>query len=792
MFNKLAYFLLRNRPLVITFFVLATVTMVLFATTVQLAYDNNRLVPSDDKDYIEYIKTTKIFGEDGNKLVVGFEHPNVFSLDIYNSLHQTCLDAEKVPGVLGVISVAKFYSMTKNDDSARFDLNKIPSQKLSTQAEVDSIRDLFLNIGFYKDALYNPETNVTLVAITVNSKILDTEKRVDLIDSVMSVFAGFEKDNGIELNYSGLPFVRTKFAQMVKGELFKFTFLAIGVTALFLLLFFRSFINILIPLFLVGVSVVWSIGIMGIFGYKLTILTGIIPPLMVVIGIPNCIYLINKYHNEYRKHGNKIKSLTRIISKVGPANLLTNFTTAIGFGVFYFTNTTLLVQFGIITFCSILSISLLTVILLPIFYSFLPPPSERQTKHLNNKHISRFIEKVHFVVFNKKRVVYFFAFVLVIISTFGLMRLKPLVYVVDDVPKYSKLYKDLKFFETNFNGIMPLDIIIDTEEVDGVKNTATLQRINTLQKRLAEYPEFARTVSVVDMLAFANQTWHDGNIKHYRLPNKTTLGSIVNYMPSMVGEEGTKRNAIGNLVDKDYRKTRISIQMADVGSLRIAELTDEIKVHLADIFPKDSYTTKVTGTSYLFLVGNRYLVKSLFQSVLIAFIIIAIIMGSLFTSFKMIFVSLIPNIIPMLITAGIMGFAGVPLKPSTILVFSIAFGIAIDDTIHFLAKFRQELKQTKRPLKKALSLTLTEMGTSLLYTSIILFFGFIMFAFSEFQGTVSLGILTSVSLFFALFSNIFVLPSLILSYEKRLNPRHELKESFIELPDEDDDGSQGK
>jgi len=355
---------------------------------------------------------------------------------------------------------------------------------------------------------------------------------------------------------------------------------------------------------------------------------------------------------------------------------------------------------------------------------------------------------------------------------------------VDDVPKYTKLYKDLKFFEDNFSGIMPLEIVIDCGEEDGLKDTRNLQRIVTLQKRLEEFPELSRAFSIVDMLAFANQSWHDGNPKYYRLPNKTTMASIANYLPQ---KENNSDGIMGSMVDREYRKARISLQVKDVGSEKMQVLTDNIRTQLNDIFPKSQFQTKITGNSYLFMIGNRYLVKSLFQSVLIAFVLIAIIMGSLFTSFKMVLVSLIPNTIPLFITAGIMGFFGVPLKPSTILVFSIAFGIAIDDTIHFLAKFRQELKVGKKPIKSVLSLTVKEMGSSLVYTSVVLFFGFIIFSFSEFQGTVSLGILTSISLFFALFANLFVLPALILSYEKRLNPRHELKESVIELPNENEE-----
>ena len=784
MFNRLASFILRNRPIIIIAFLLVTLVMAFFGSQVKLSYENNKLVPKDDKDLIAYQKFTQEFGDDGNKMVVGFASDSLFTPFIYNAFYEACAQTIKIKGVTNLLSVTHFYTLYKDEENARFKLIQLPHQQPTNHSEVRLVQMQLDSLGLYKEVLYNPDKKATVAFITLDINILNSEERLALIADIKTIFKKFEKQTNTSVALSGIPYVRNEFANTVKNEFMLFTLLAIGITAVFLWFFFRSFTNILIPLILVGMSVVWSLGFIHLFGYKLTILTGIIPPLMVVIGIPNCIYLLNKYHAEFRKHGNKIKSLTRIIAKVGPANVLTNFTTGVGFGVFYFTNTSLLTQFGVVTFFSVLAISLITVILLPIIYSFLPAPSIKQTKHLENKQTNKFVENVHHLVFNKRRVIYFFASVLVVLSIIGISKLKPLVYVVDDIPKDTKIYKDLKFFETNFKGIMPLEIIIDSGEEGGIKQTATLQKISTLQKRLADYDELTRPVSVVDLLSAANQSWNKNNPKYYRLPNKTSLASISNYLA--MNDSSQQVNMVP--VDKVYRKARISIQMADVGSNRMKTLSDEIQVQLNDIFPKEQFLTRITGTSYLFMIGNGYLLNSLFQSVLIAFILIAIIMGALFTSFKMVLVSLVPNAIPLLITAGIMGWANVPLKPSTILVFSIAFGIAIDDTIHFLAKFRQELKQSaRRSIHKSLSVTLKETGTSLVYTSVVLFFGFIIFGFSEFQGTVALGILTSLSLFFALFANIFVLPALILSFEKRLNPRLELKESVLELPDENED-----
>ncbi len=523
----------------------------------------------------------------------------------------------------------------------------------------------------------------------------------------------------------------------------------------------------------------------GLLGYKVSLLTGLLPPLIVVIGIPNCIYLINKYHDEFKKHGNKAKALSRVIAKVGVAALLTNTTTAIGFGVFYYTKTVVLEQFGIVTFLSLMSIFFLSILIIPIMLSYMKEPTAKQTKHLENKSLAKVMDWLHVQVTDHRRRIYYFTVIMAVFAIAGLYRLKPLVFMVDDIPHSDRLYTDLMFFEENFNGVMPFEIVINSGEQDGIKNWSTLNKIRKLQKKIdVKYKEFSKPLSAVEVISFANQAYHDQNVARYRIPNRNELLDVIDCMPDTKEDNLTM---LSSMVDKNYSKARISYQIADVGSERAEVIKNEIAREIEQIFPKDDFEYQITGTTNVFLKGNKYLVRSLVQSLLIAFVIIALIMAYLFTSVKMVLVSLIPNVVPLLITSGIMGHLGVPLKPSTILVFSVAFGIAVDDTIHFLAKFRQELKMPNLSMRMAVTNSLRETGISMIYTSIVLFFGFIIFGFSTFQGTVALGLLTAVTLLVALFSNLLLLPSLLLSYEKRLNAREELKDSVITYPNGDEE-----
>lgn len=776
MWESLAKYILRAKYYILSTIAVLSMVMLFFASKAELAYNMQKLVPANDPDLIDYEKFKAEFGDDGNKLIIGFRSDSIFIEKIFNDLLTSTKKIQKIDGVYDVLSLTNLYNLKRNDSIGSFQLTAISPESVD-QKTLDSLKTEILSLKFYEGLIYNPSTKANLIVVSLDKVKLDSKFRTEIIDSIHHLAEIFGEKNNLKMHYSGLPYVRHILSTKVKNELVFFTVLALSVTALLFWLFFRSVSNLGIVLSVVILSVIWSVGWLGILGFKITLLTGLIPAIMIVIGIPNCIYLINKYHDEYSKHNNKVKALQRVISRVGSATVLTNLTTAIGFGVFYFTDTLPLKQFGIAAFLSVLSVFILSLTIIPIIFSILKSPNKKHTKHLENRWVKSIVLWIHNMVFFKKRIIYYFALVLIVFSIFGMLKLRPLVFMVDDIPHKDKLYQDLQFMQSNFKGVMPFEIIIDTRENDGLKNPVTLQKIYKLQKKLENQDNFSRAMSMVEVLKFANQGYNDGDPRYYRLPNNIDLIEIANYLPKGKG----KNKVLKSMVDSNFRKARISIQMADVGSERMEEINKEVTEIISDIFPTEDYDIKVTGTSIIFLKGNKFLVSSLVQSVIIAFIIIALLMGMLFTSFKMIIVSLIPNIIPLLITCGLMGHFGIPLKPSTILVYSIAFGISVDDTIHFLTKFRQGLKNSKLSVSAVLSITIKEMGQSMIYTSIVLFFGFIIFTFSNFQGTVSLGLLTSITLLVAMFSNLFVLPALILSFEKGLNPKDELQDSIIEI-----------
>ncbi len=541
--------------------------------------------------------------------------------------------------------------------------------------------------------------------------------------------------------------------------------MSIIITAIILLLFFRSIYAVVFPVLVVLIGVVCTIGTIVLCGHQITLLTGLIPPLIVVIGIPNSILFLNKYHTEFMLTQDKRKALIISIKRIGVTTFFANVTTAIGFGVFAFTNSEILTQFGIVASINVMLTWLISLIMIPIIFSFLPTPKTWQTKHLENRFLNKIISTIDNIVHNKSKLVYSITIVLVIISLYGMSLININGYMVDDLPQNDPVLNDLRFFERNFDGALPLEVQIDTKRKNGLINISTIKKIEKLDQMISAYPEFSRGLSLNEVLKFSKQAFYNGDPSFYKLPSESEAAFILSYAKKSMGDSGA---LMKSYVDSLNQKTRISFQMQDVGSKKMNLLLDELKPRIDSIFNPEKYDVLLTGSSVIFIEGTNYLLFNLVESLIIAVILIAILMLFLFRTSKMVFISLVPNIIPLMITAGIMGFFGISLKPSTILIFSIAFGIASDQTLYFLTKFRHERKNDDLTISKIVTITLKEAGLSMIYTAIILFFGFGIFAASTFGGTVSLGILISITLTLALLSNLILLPTLLLSLEKNL------------------------
>lgn len=764
MWQTIARIILKNRPFILLLIAVVTAFMAYRATTVQVRYDFASLLPVDDPDLVAYRDFKEQFGEDGAMMVIGIHQPRLFEMGVFNTWYDLGQELKGVEGIDQVISVARCMNIRRNDTLRKFDFLPIVTERPASQATVDSIRHVLEGLPFYRHVLWNPDSMSFVMAVTISPDYLDNKKRIELSERVHNIALGYEESLEAPLHFSGLPFIRSVIAQMVQTELRMFMFLAAAVTALIMLLFFRSFKVVFFSMLVVGIAVVWAFGIISLLGYKLSILTGLIPPVLIVLGIANCIFLLNKYHSEFRAHGNKIKALQRMVRKIGNATLLTNATTASGFVTFAILESQVMREFGIVASLSIMGVFLASLLLIPVVFSYLPSPNSRHIRHLDRRTsrviVTRFIQ----VVQSHRSKIYWVAGIMFIIALHGMTKVQTTGNLVDDLPDDNPVLSDLRWFESQFGGVMPFEVRIDALKPDRAISAATLRRIDQLQDSLAAYDEFARPVSMVEVIKFTKQGYYGGMESKYALPSNSERGFILSYDGGE--EEGT--GLLHTFIDSTRQVTRVSVQMKDIGTEQMSLLLERIRPMVDSVFPHDRYEVLLTGTAVVFTKGTEYLVKNLFVSLAVAIAIIAFIMLRMFRSWRMVLVSLVPNLFPLIITAALMGYFGITIKPSTILVFSIALGISVDDTIHFLAKYRQELEVTGWSIRRSVMKALREVGVSMIYTSVVLFFGFAIFTASAFGGTKALGLLVSITLLVAMFSNLLILPALLLTFEKSL------------------------
>jgi len=774
-----ARLILRNRFKLLLLLLAVTTFWVTQWKHMRFTFTEANLLPDKHAENIRYNEFLELFGEEGNVLVLAVQNPELFSkgrLEAWNQLSKELGSFEEIDFT---ISIENLNVLSKNKQIKKLELVPFINQKPETEEDFSQLKQqLFKELPFFENLLFNKETQTVRTAVYMKTEIVNSAARKNFIYNIfIPLIKKFEEDNQLDVRVSGMPYIRTLNAQNIVDEIGIFVLGAMVVTSLIFFLFFRSLRATFISMIIVLIGVAWSLGTLGWMGYEITVLTALIPPLIIVIGIPNCIFLINKYQQEVSKHGNQVKSLQQVIVKIGNATLMTNLTTASGFATFILTDSKLLKEFGIIASINVIGIFILSLLLIPIIYSFLPLPNKKHLNHLKNKTIDRLVGWMEKNVRKRRINTYIISLVLLVASIIGIYQIRISGSILEDMPQKKEFFKDIMFFDNEFNGIVPLEILIDTKRKDGVLKLATLKRMDALGKSIESIPELSPPLSVVNAMKYAKQAYYNGNPNYYKLPTAQENNFILSYLDT----KNSNQNLMKNYVDSTGQYARLTTYMKDIRTERMEEIKSDLEKEIKKIFPEDRYSVQLTGKSLIFLKGTKYLVKNLVLSLSIAIFLIALFMAYLFRSYKMILISLIPNLLPLIVTAGMMGFLGIPIKPSTILVFSIAFGISVDDTIHFLAKYRQELIDSKWKIQRSVYAALKETGVSMFYTSIVLFFGFSVFMISEFGGTVALGGLVSATLLFAMLANLVLLPSLLISLERSVSNEEVMKEPTLQI-----------
>ena len=777
--EKISKIILKNRVLIVLSLLTATYFFTTHWDNIRFTYTEANLLPATHPENIKYKSFTDKFGEEGNLIVISVKDSTLFTIEKLNAWNELSHSFKDHEDVSTVIAFGDLQKLKKNKSSRQFYIEPFIKDSISEESELELLKDeIFNNSPFYDKFLINSESKAVRTAINLKTEVVNTVLREQFVNNVLLPrVSEFEQKYNLDVRISGMPYVRTKYSETIKAELGKFLILALIVTSLIFFLFFRSFRATLISIIAVSVGVMWTLGIVGILEYELTVLTAIIPPLIIVIGMPNCIFLINKYQHELNKHGDKSLALQKVITKIGNVTLMTNVTTASGFATFITTDSKLLNEFGLVASLSILSIFILCLLIIPIVYSFLPKPDEKHLEHQNKKWINNLLNWMVSVVKTKRIEVYTISVMLLALSIIGIYKIEISGSFIDDMPRNTEFFDDILYYEKEFNGILPLEIYIDSKRKKSITKLSTIKKMEIVENLITKFPELSRPISVVSLVKYSKQAFYNGNPKYYQVPTSQENSFILSYAKNSTSDV----DLLNNFVDSTGQYTRITTFMKDMKIERMERIEEELNAEIEKVMPSDRFEVFLTGKAYLFQKGTYFLVENLVWSLGLAVVLISLFMAYLFRNFRMIIISLIPNLLPLLITAGLMGYIGIPIKPSTILIFSIAFGISVDDTIHFLAKYRQELQENKWQVKKSVYNSVRETGLSMFYTSIVLFFGFSVFVVSNFGGTVALGSLVSGTLLLAMLSNLLLLPSLLLTLDKSIANEKVLKDPKIKI-----------
>ena len=884
MWQGIANFILRNRFLIVGAITLITVLFGYSALT-NLKLDNKYgiVLPKDSPTTTNYNKFKELFGADGHVLILAIKTDSLYTESRFKKWKQLGDSILKFKGVESVTSEATLISLKNDKEKKEFVFERIfeEDDTLFQKKKIEVIKEEVRTNPFYRGLLYSDSGNVSLMMIAMSESTLGDQQKSKVVLEIEELANSYEGAFG-PLHFAGLPPLRVVIATRIENEMFLFIMASMLVTGILLYLFFRSLRVVAICLTVVGIAVIWALGSIGLMGFDLTILMALIPPLMIVIGIPNCVFLMTKFHQEVKEHGNKVKALSRVIQKIGTATLLTNFTTALGFMTFAFTNSTKLMEFGIAASINIMLVFIISICILPIFSSFSKRPKSRHLRHLDRKVASGMLDFIVYTTEHKRHWIYISTVLLIVVSFMGISKMEATGNLTGDIPDSDPISKDIRFLEKHFGGSIPFEMMIHYNDKDlfnfkemnskRINNTLNkLARIDEIQETLKKDSLFSKTISIVDFIKALNMAYYSNDTSKYKLRikqvgmAKTSSRRQAEYFTKLFqGDIYSSGFSIKEVLDTHSQHIRIRSQMKDLGSYDVVQKVNQLKVKvtdilnpnkkqidhfysmvdrsvdendstnidyidsifildqtikrsvidllagdsvalknklyedkeflyhamdslglhklLADAIDKESFQVTFTGTSVVAAEGTRYLVKNLITSLIFAIISIGILMALLFRSWRMVIISMVPNIIPLLFTGGIMGWFGIPLKPSTLLVFSVAFGISVDDTIHYLAKYRQELKNNEWDLKACINNSTREAGLGMFYTSIVLFSGFSVFTFSQFGGTQALGLLVSITLLVAMLTNLMVLPSLLLSLDRLITTKS-FKEPYFEAYD---------
>lgn len=702
--------------------------------------------PENDPTIEAYQRFSEEFGRDDNIIAIGLSNPDVLDEAFITKLRDLVGALESIENVTEVRSLLDAQRLRNVDGRlvAEPYLNgSIPDR----QAFMDEIT----SDPFVQGLFINNAADFTAIYLAIDEEQNNFPVREQIIGDMMRILSG---SNGLTYYVAGIPYFRNQYVNVLNSEIIFYISISSVLIILLLWFLFRNVQGIVIPILIVWLTILFTVVILWASGGYFEILTSTIAPILLCVGVADSVHMLSKYRDNRMAGIAKPQAVRESLIVLGSATFLTSVTTAIGFATLLTSNVVPMRTFGIYTAIGVMVAYVITIFLLPNLMPYFrdTEPGGLPGARVHNA-IGNFLQATfRFSLKYHKAVVIGTLIVTALIAT-GIGQLRVNGFVFDDVGRDSPLIADSYIIGERLSPQFPLEIIIDSGAENGITNPDLLARVAALEEKLISFEEIDRSRSLTTLMKQIHRTMQPEQAAQQPLPADRAL--LAQYLLLM---EITDADALDRFTDFTYAQIRVSAQTHDAGSWRMNQIRAELQSYIATHFPDEAIT--MTGTTILVADLTDNIVRSLASSIGLAFVFISLIMAWLFRNFKLVIISLLPNIMPLLVIAGIMGYFGIEIKPSTAVIFTIAFGIAVDDSIHFLARFRIESRRG-RTLIDAVRVTTEKTGRAIILTSAILLVGFGTLGNSEFDSTMYMGQLVSITIFTAIIADLFFLPALI-------------------------------
>ena len=702
------------------------------------------LFPENDQEVEQYYSFRDEFGREDNIISLTYNCDDPFLLKNYLENKKITQNLSKINGILNVLSISNLGIELNISET------NLPDENL-TQKQIDEIRNYIFKYSIFTNNLISEDGTITSIILEVDESFNDHPGRLKIMKDIENII----DNSNWDWYETGIPVLRTKYVQYMIGDFIKFFPPVTIILFLVLYMMFKSMKIVLLPILTVFISVIWILGLMSLFDFSINIITYIVPTLVMIVGVADSVHILIKYNQDIKISNNTKISIKKTIQGIGNAILLTSLTTSIGFLSLLSTNIVMIKEFGFLVAIGVLIAFLVSIFLIPPLLILMDNTYPLKTKS-SKKGIRYYILK-RIVEVNKNHhfIILIISSIFIALFIYFASKVETNSALLDDLSSGNELFEDIKFTEENMGAVFPFEVIITAKDEknnfieNGIANSRIIVFVDKIQKKINSIPEIRKTISVVDYLDIINDNFNEES------EEKSYLNDELIFQYFVLNED-----IFQNLINFEYSKTRISARIKDINSTRAKEIVKEINEWKSENIP-DDIQISLTGTTLMALKVNDYLVNNLIISFLIAFGVIFISMGFLFKSLKLAIFSMIPNLIPILFLAAIMGIFDIKLRPTTAMTFAIAFGIAVDDTIHYMVRFRQELSMNNGNFIEANSETIFSTGNAIISTSLILGCGFLVMVSSNFLPSRDFGFLSAITMFGAIIGDLFFLPTML-------------------------------